>query len=302
VDYGDVADNARGSYRPGRLELLFRGAVMSRVSVPQLVTLAETLLPRDRAIVETTARLSLVSGRQLAHIFFNNGNNSVTDGRLARRVLARLVAERVLERLPRRQGGVGGGSGSWVYALGPAGRRMVAYWAGDGLPRSRKPHEPGITWTTHTLAVSELYVRLREAEGAGRVELLAFEAEPACWRRYTRLGGVAGVLKPDAYLRLGVGEFEDSFFVEVDLGSERRGQLVRQHTAYREYFRSGAEQAKTGVFPGVLWLGPDERRTALLTDIHRKLPEVARRLFSVATTERAIDVLCGQNPAAGGSS
>ncbi len=171
---------------------------------------------------------------------------------------------------------------------------MVAYWAGEGLPRSRSAHEPGATWTAHTLAVSDLYVRLRQAERAGRVELLDFDAEPACHRRYTRLGGAAGVLKPDAFVRLGIGkEWEDSFFVEVDLGSEHRGQLARQHHAYSEYFRAGEEQAKTGVFPGVLWIVPDAGRLALLTDIQRGLPEQTRRLFTIATSEQALDVLCG---------
>ncbi len=136
------------------------------------------------------------------------------------------------------------------------------------------------------------------------MELLDFDAEPACWQRYSRLGGAAGVLKPDAFVRLGVGEFEDSFFAEVDLGSEHRGQLIRQHHAYSEYFRSGEEQAKTGVFPGVLWIVPDAQRLALLTDIHQGLPEQTRRLFTVATSEQALDVLCGpasEATAAGGA-
>jgi len=149
-----------------------------------------------------------------------------------------------------------------------------------------------VVWTAHTLAVSDLYVQLREAERAGRVELLAFDAEPACWRRYTRLGGAAGVLKPDAFVQLGVDEYEDSFLVEVDLGTEHRGQLIRKHHVYGEYFRSGEEQTKTGVFPGVLWIVPDAQRMALLTDIHRGLPEQTRRLFTAVTVERAIDVLC----------
>jgi hypothetical protein len=148
-------------------------------------------------------------------------------------------------------------------------------------------------WTAHTLAVSDLYVRLRKAERAGRVELLAFDAEPVCWRRFVRLGGVAGVLKPDAYLRLGVGEFEDSFFIEMDLGSERRGQLTRQHHAYREYFRAGVEQTTTGIFPGVLWIVPDAQRVALFNDIHRGLPEQTRRLFTLATREQALAALGG---------
>jgi hypothetical protein len=274
---------------------------VSRVSVPRLVALAEGMPLREREIVEAVARLSLVSGRQLADLFFysfSNTSNGRTRSRVARRVLTRLVAQRALDRLERRRGGAGGGSGSWVYALGPAGRRMVAYWAGEGLPRSRGAHEPGAAWTAHTLAVSDLYVRLRAAERAGRLELLDFDAEPACWRRFMRLGGVAGVLKPDAFVRLGVGEYEDSFLVEVDLGSERRGQLTRQHLAYREYFRSGVEQARTGVFPSVLWVVPDAQRVALLMDIHHGLPAPARRLFTVATGEQALGVLCG--PAATG--
>jgi hypothetical protein len=261
--------------------------------VTRLVALAEGLPLRDRQIVETVARLSLVSGGQLVDLFFESISNPSTRSRRARRSLGRLVEQRVLDRLERRQGGVGGGSSAWVYALGPAGRRMVAYWAGEGLPRSRSAHEPSAIWTAHTLAVSDLYVRLREAERTAQVELLAFDAEPTCWRRYTRLGDVAGVLKPDAYLRLGVGEFADSFFIEMDLGSERRGQLTRQHHAYREYFRAGVEQTKAGVFPGVLWIVPDTQRVALLSDIHRGLPEQTRRLFTVATAEQALAVLCG---------
>jgi hypothetical protein len=248
---------------------------------------------RDRQIVETVARLTLVSGGQLIDLFFESISNPSTRSRRARRSLGRLVEQRVLDRLERRRGGVGGGSSSWVYALGPAGRRMVAYWAGEGLPRSRSAYEPSAMWSSHTLAVSDLYVRLREVERTGRVELLAFNAEPVCWRRYTRLGGVAGVLKPDAYVRLGVGEFEDSFFIEVDLGSERRGQLTRQHHAYREYFRAGVEQTKTGVFPGVLWIVPDTQRMALLSDIQRGLPERTKRLFTIARPEQALTALCG---------
>jgi hypothetical protein len=281
---------------------------VSRVSVPRLVALADGMPLLEREIVETVARLTLVSGRQLTHLFidFYISDSSVsavpssTHARRARRVLARLVEQRVLDRLERRQGGVGGGSSAWVYALGPAGRRIVAYWAGEGLPRSRSAHEPGVAWTAHTLAVSDLYVQLREAERAGRVELLDFDAEPACWRRYTRLGGVAGVLKPDAFVRLGIGEYEDSFLIEVDLGTEHRGQLIRQHRAYGEYFRAGEEQAKTGVFPGVLWIVPDAQRKALLTDIHKGLPDQTRRLFTVATSAQAIDALCGQDATATG--
>jgi hypothetical protein len=269
---------------------------VKRISAGRLVAVADAMTLRDRQIVETVARLTLASGSQLVELLFDDIAHPATRARRARRVLGRLVEQRALERLERRRGGAGGGSSAWVYALGPAGRRMLAYWAGEGLPRSRSAYEPGAAWTAHTLAVSELYVRLRQAERAGRVELLNFDAEPACWRPYARLGGAAGVLKPDAFIRLGVGEFEDSFFAEVDLGSERRGQLTRQHHAYREYYRAGVEQANTGVFPGVLWIVPDAQRAALLADIQQALPAQARRLFTIATSEQALDVLCGEAP------
>lgn len=300
VDTGFLSNNARGSFPPCGSLLPSWGPNMRRVSVPQLLAIADDMSPRDRAITETVARLSLVSGRQLSNIFFSNIPHPSTRARLARRVLARLVEQGVLARLQRRQGGIGGGSQSWVYALGPAGRRIVAYWAGEGLPRSRSVYEPAAAWFAHTLAVSDLYVQLRQAERAGRVEVLTFDAEPACHRRYTRLGGVTGVLKPDAFVRLGIGDYEDALMVEVDLGTERRGQLLRQHAAYSEHFRAGIEQANTGIYPGVLWIVPDAKRAALLADIQRKLPEQTRRLFTVATSEQALDVLCGQ--ASGGES
>lgn len=290
------AYNAGGSL-PLWLSVLPRtgGSLVRRVSVARLIALAEAMTVRDRQIVETVARLRLVSGRQLSRLFFYDGSSLPTSDRRARRALARLVETRALARLERsRQGGIGGGSGSWVYALGPAGRRLIAYWAGEGLPRSRSAHEPGMVWTAHTLAIGELYVQLREVERTGWIELLAFDTEPACWRPYTRLGGVAGCLKPDALVQLGVGDFEDTVFIEQDLGSEHRGQLIRQHRAYGEYFRAGVEQARTGVFPAVLWLVPDERRAALLRDIQRKLPESERRLFRVATRAQALTVLCGE--------
>ena len=99
------------------------------------------------------------------------------------------------------------------------------------------------------------------------------------------------MLKPDAFVCLGVGDYEDSFFAEVDLGSEHRGQLILQHRAYGEYFRSGAEQASWGVPRGV-WIVPDARRPALFTEIRRGLPEQLRPLFTTATAENALEAFC----------
>ncbi len=87
------------------------------------------------------------------------------------------------------------------------------------------------------------------------------------------------------------------------MGTEHRGQLTRQHRAYSEHFRAGVEQARTGVYPGVLWIVPDEKRAALLRDIEHGFPEGVQRLFGVTTSERAVDLLCGvmDATAAGGT-
>lgn len=263
----------------------------------KLITLAEAMPSREREIVETVARLRLVSGHQLSELFFFDGSSAETSARLARRTLSKLVQQRALMRIERRQGGAHGGSASWVYALGPAGRRLMAYWAGEGLPRSRSAWEPGAVWVAHTLAVSDLYVRLRVAKRSNRLELLAFDTEPACWRTYTRLGGATARLKPDAFVRLGISDgFEDVLFLEIDMASEHRGQLTRQHRAYGEYFRAGVEQVESGTFPLVLWLVPDERRARLLRDIQRRLPDAERQLFRVALQERALTAICGEEP------
>jgi hypothetical protein len=52
------------------------------------------------------------------------------------------------------------------------------------------------------------------------VELLELSAEPACWRKYGGIGAQPTTLKPDSYARLGVGTYEDSYFIEIDMGTE----------------------------------------------------------------------------------
>lgn len=266
---------------------------MKRVSARGLMSLAEGLSPRDRAITEAVARLRLVSGRQLERLFFAAGDQPTTGARLARRTLQRLTERRVLTRLERRIGGVRAGSAGHVYGLDVAGQRLVAFWHGEGLVRSRSGLEPGTPFVRHTLAIAEHYVRLVEAERAGALELLAFSGEPDCWRRFTGLGGAALTLKPDAFVLLGVGDYEERSFLEVDCGTEGRAALARKCRTYLDYYRSGAEQAAHGVFPRVVWITTTERRVGLLTEVCAALPPETWRLFAVGTPERALDLLGG---------
>lgn len=221
--------------------------------------LDEELSERDRRIVEVTDRLTLLSGAQIRRLYFEGTGTGRADSQRARRGLLRLVRLGVLARLERRIGGKKFGSDTFCYRLGPGGQRLARWWR-DGIdaPGRLRP-EPGARFVRHRLAVSELYVTLAEAarrERDDRLEVLAFEAEPSCWRQFDDgYGGYQRVLKPDAFCRLGVGDLEHWWFVEVDLGTISRRARERQASAYRSYWRSGAAGE---LMPRVLWLTPNE--------------------------------------------
>jgi Replication-relaxation len=249
--------------------------------------LAEQLSERDRAISRRVLDLRFVSGSQLARMHFSDA-----DARAARRTLLRLTRLDVLERLPRVVGGVRAGSAGYVYRLGLAGQRLALEqgWLPDR--RRRRARVPGNLFVDHALQVAELHTLLIEADRARRVELLELIAEPACWRSYGGVGAQRdATLKPDSFVRLGAGEFEDSYFIEVDMGTEGSRAVDRQLRAYVAHHASGQEQAERGVFPKALWLAPDARRVAALEGCVRRLPHGSRELFQVAPFTAAIQVV-----------
>jgi hypothetical protein len=186
------------------------------------------------------------------------------------------------------------------------GQRLLAYWEGRGLVRGRFRPEPGGRYVRHRLAVSELYVQLCSADRDGELDLLAFDAEPDCWRRSIDAFGGSLVLKPDAYLRIGIGAYEERCFIEVDLAAESRSVIAAKVRAYLDYFHNGTEQAAHGVFPRVVLLTVGEARRAALVDVVTRLPAERWALFTVATLDRALEVLSGNAATAasgdGGSS
>jgi Replication-relaxation len=267
-----------------------------RLSRDELLALGNSLGASERRLIETVAQLKLMSHAQLAALLALERGElpAASRARIARRTLKRLSDAGLLARLTRRVGGVRAGSAGYVYYLGPAGQRLMAYWQGRGLTRGRFRPEPGGRYVRHRLSVSELYVQLAQAASGGRLELLSFEAEPECWRAYTDGFGGQTLLKPDAYVRLGLGAYEDSFFVEVDLGSESRQVIARKTAAYLAYFHTGTEQAERGVFPRVLLFTTSEARRAALVEVCARLPAEAWSLFTVARLDQALAVLTGQ--------
>jgi hypothetical protein len=258
----------------------------------RLVELADELSVRDRQITETVGWLRLLSGAQVERLFFAGGPNPATRARLARRTLARLVSRGVLCRLQRRVGGVRAGAAGHTYYLAAAGQRLVAYWRGEGLGRTRSPYEPTGALVRHTLAVSDAYVRCVESERAGRAALLDFAAEPGCWERYTGRGGELVTLKPDARVILGLdgGGEESHAWLEIDCSTEGRRALERKCRAYLAAYHAGIDRE---VFPQVVWLPLTARRADLLAEVCAGLPAEAWKLFTVTTPERLLDLLTG---------
>jgi hypothetical protein len=264
------------------------------VTSVRLLELADALSPRDRQISERVGRLKLLSGAQIERLFFTGSPNPATRARLARRALSRLTERGVLGRLERRIGGVRAGAAGHIYYLAAGGQRLVAYWQGEGLRRTRSPYEPTGALVRHTLAVAECYALAVERERSGSVTLLDFAAEPECWERYNARSGARLTLKPDARLVLGLGggTEESHAFLEIDCSTEGRRALARKCHAYHDAYRAGIGRE---VFPQVVWVATTTRRAGLIAEVCAELPLHARKLFVVTTPERLIDLLTDEN-------
>lgn len=277
-------DNAGGGSRQIRAANDSASVRPSRVSARQLDVLATRLTDHDQAVVLLLSELRLATGFQIARRLFGAKAPSDSGAWAARRALWRLEQWRIIDRLPRRVGGVRGGSTSLVFGLGPAGRRLLARLGYE----TKRLGTPGDRHIAHTLACTELVVQLHEAMLAGDLDLIELQSEPACWRAFLGAMGGRHVLKPDLFARIGAGAFEDRWFIEVDLATEARGTLVTKAQRYLTHFRSGSEQRHHDVYPRVLWTVPNQRRAEQITDALAALPDAARRLFVVWSYDEVV--------------
>ena len=244
--------------------------------------LADLLTERDLAILRTLRAHRLATTSQLRRWHFVEPFATLsTATRATQRVLARLERHRLAVRLAQRIGGVRRGSESVVWQLDVAGDRLLSVLDGD---HRRRYVEPARTFVSHTVAVTELAVRLTEAVRGGELEHAQFTGEPECWRRFSGAHGRAEILKPDLTAVTAFGDYEDHWFFELDLATEPPSVVARKAHVYERYARTGAYQADHDIFPAVLWVVPDEARvialeralrrsTGLTPGIHRIVPE-----------------------------
>ena len=244
---------------------------------------AASLTRRDRELLNTVARVSVASERQLRQM---RGAESASARRLFRMDVARLVELRVLARLERRIGGVRSGSDGYVYALDVVGQRI----AQPSRRSYRPPWTPQPMHLRHALAVSQLYVDLSRTT-TDDVRLTIFDAEPAAWRFFHGPGGTRLVLKPDAFVVLTGRDYQDRSFIEIDRATESLPRIVDKAKAYVRYFQSGREQERHNVFPLVVWIAPDARRSGRLVEALSRLSADHWRLFAVTADDQAVESL-----------
>ena len=276
VTRSDSSPSAAGGLRTGRLAMA--GVVAE-------------LLPRDRAILDLVGEFRLATGAQIQQLLFPPAEfaTPATAARSGRRVLARLVRDRLLVRLERRVGGIRAGSAGHTYALGPVGYRVIG---AQGRARPR-PFQPSALFAEHQLAVTQLAVELMLTEHRGEIRKLNVEGEPRCWRFLPGQRARAGLLRPDLFVSLEVGEDELRWFVEVDRGTAHLPAVLRKCRSYESHYRSGHEQAEHGLFPKVLWITPTDERAARIENAIDGQRELTTGLFAATTAGRALEMLCG---------
>ncbi len=262
----------------------------SYISAKALDKLRERLSERDLQIIRQVGELRLMSARQIQAIHFPDAEheNRLAATRARQRVIERLGRERLLTPLERRIGGVRAGSAGLVLALGPIGWRVLS----SGGPRQRA-YEPTLRFVDHTIAITQLVVDATIASRDGLMDILELQPEPRCWRHLAGFGG-RRLLRPDAYLALGVGGYELRWFVEMDRATESLPVVLRKCHLYATYYQSGKEQSLSGgVFPRVCWIVPDERRAQQIKDAIAGDRKLLDRLFVVTTDASALGVLSG---------
>jgi len=252
------------------------------VTRTRVAAIANRMTERQGVILRDVGRLGVVSGNQLERLHYEP---TAAGGRLARKELGRLIRWQVLARLGRSVGGERAGSAGYVYAVGIAGQRLLY----PNVRRHRPPWTPQPSYLRHALAVSNLYVGLRECERTDAVALAAYDTEPNCWRPFFGPGGERSTLKPDALAVVHLADYEDHYFIEADCDTEPGPRITAKARAYIRYWQSGREQENHGIFPYVLWMTTTPKRRAFLVDTLAGLPAEHWQIFLVTTAEEAVD-------------
>lgn len=267
------------------------GEAARRISRQQLEKIGTTLSERDRRVIASIRKYRYLMSSQVQRLHFTGAVTPSAALRAASRCLKRLKELGLIDHLARRIGGVRAGSGALVWYITHAGERLL-YLQDSSLTPSKRFFEPSPHFLAHSLAVAECAVQLTEIcwthKGAS---LAVLQSEPECWRIYSEYGAMQA-LKPDLFAITISGQYEDRWFIEVDLDTESPAKIIGKCEKYHKYYHSGLERQEAEVFPLTVWIVPTmARKEKLITSI-REAFDKRPRLFTVITKDELEGLIC----------
>lgn len=262
-----------------------------RISRGRLEGVRDSLSERDVEIIKSVAANRFMTSQQIRRAHFSDHASDAAAVRSTNRALARLCGLELITHLRRRIGGVRSGSGSHVWSLTEAGARLLRTGGDDELPTRFRPHEPTLNFLEHTLAVTEVCLRLSEAARGDDFAIVELLREPDCWRAYSGQHGGVAYLKPDLAIVTTSGDYEDHWFLEIDRNTEPPSRVIRACLKYEVYRQTGAEQKRTGIFPAVVWVVPDSKRATTLRTRITATEGLSKGLYAVVPLDDLLPLL-----------
>ncbi|KTS91173.1 hypothetical protein NS183_05780 [Microbacterium testaceum] len=253
----------------------------------RLVVLRTELSVRDEQILTFLNRHRYATTTHLRDVFFADHATLTAGTRACIRVLHRLLHNRLIARLERRVGGTARGSAATIWYLDAAGERLTRP---EGA-RRRRFASVSTPFLAHTLAVTDTHVALIQHARTEAFDLERVDLEPDTWRSFLTRAGAAGILKPDLYVHLATPDYDDHWYLEIDLGTESIPVLLAKCRTYSAYKATGRGQAEHGVFPRVLWVLPTTARAARLRAAIHDAAELHDRLFVCTTFDAFLAVI-----------
>lgn len=240
------------------------------------------LSDRDKEILSSLQKCKFLLTRQIQRLHIFDASTQTASLRATARELKKLKGLGLVTTLERRIGGVRAGSNSFVWHITEGGERLLSRHNPEDHSR-RRYLEPSLTYLRHTLAISECYVQLAElCRSRKNMSLQSVEWEPECWRPYNKHGKILQ-LKPDMFAITKCDNYEDRWFIEMDLSTESPAVILDKCERYRDYYRSGLEQKQYGVFPLTVWIVPDEARKKVIQSNIRNTYSAGAKIFAVIT-------------------
>ena len=172
--------------------------------------------------------------------------------RAAQRCLTTLHQQGLVVRARSACGGVGGGSGGYVYGLSAKGADVLEHI--DDAPRAQIPYvrDPEIFTpqrTRHQLAVNRCFIALWQAlESAAGHQLVRWNSDPHLRMRY-RASGRWLVINPDGLAQVCSPVGDHWLFFEIDRGTEELRRYAQKVRRYAGFWQSGAWRSEFPVFP-----------------------------------------------------